>query len=101
DQDRPAMVGVELFLQIAQSFRVTVEHRFGGALGEAARVGRIERRETKAVRVVDPQAVEVFRGFHGAAPDIVAHSVATVDGSSNLGTSEGVCRISPGRTHSV
>jgi hypothetical protein len=53
DQQRPAPVGIEALLQLAEALEVVREHRLGVLLVEPAGVRGIERREAETVRIVD------------------------------------------------
>ena len=59
DQHRPAVLGIEPFLQVAEALDVLGEHRLGVVLVdvETAGVGGIERGEPEPVGIVDAEAL--------------------------------------------
>src|SRR5581483_2212394 len=79
-QQRPAVLRIELLLKIAQAFAVGIEDFLALVLVEAAFLGGLVRPQVKAGRAVDPErrdeAIELggerFRGLlaHGKFPDL-------------------------------
>jgi hypothetical protein len=64
DQNRPMPLRIEPPLQIGKPLHVIREHRGRGVLVEAAGIGAIQARQTKAVRIIDAVVMQDLRGFH-------------------------------------
>jgi hypothetical protein len=64
DEQRPAILGVEPFLEFAETLGVRFDYPLRFSLLEAGRIGRIEFGEPEALGSIDPKALDELRLFH-------------------------------------